>query len=1106
MKKNDLLKVYRDLLSLDNQEFLIELGVAALNETVQVFERKKLVRREEPARADRFPELASMARGFQRRFKSTRDQGDVPFRRLAASFQRDLGGCTDDEDLRARCQELPILYSYLCEHWNGIKHRREAPSVSQVLNLSSSIQRVWELAPRAVRRERAKDSESLRQQCALAQERCRPANDGSEAGSGRSSPSRSGFLAVDFPARAENPVARISLRRVKTAPPVEFQIDSVDGSFTTGRQRLDGERDVEVRLAWHGENRFQVWTFDASRGLIHSEGPFGIVRTEAPPRALTAARSLLLSVAGPAGETVSEWLVRKGDPLPVERHRAFRIDAQGGLDPATPSITVCESDRHDAEGGLRPLGRVWLAPEHFPVRRMDSEVEIRCDYKVADPGHLRLSISVAGAPPEARLTRTVAYSQGDAAESPAEELDRESRGAFHQSAQELELIEDFLQSSHELPDPGSERNSHLTETEELLYRLQVKLSEMARRILGIEPSQTIVPLDEWLGGGGDFDFVGAKERRILMASPEYVTLLKEAAATAQTTEFVREVLPACGCWPALRFRELLGRLNGVSPSLADGPLDRSAFLGCIEAGYRALRDADLDRLQSVLGEMSKLLPDSFCREMVLPEHVERPAAGSSAARWLPLHWEVDGCAAGRMVDEGQRWQRYETFPGHVVVVTRELADWWVERGLLEETTLIRLEVGDSEYAGVPDGWVTEDDDLVVVGGVGIGPIAQYTPDGFGLARRLARSIVESRRYTDASFHDAIYSARFGRVLPTLSGTPGQTDDVVLGCCLAGGLHVPASSMERMKELTTLDEDEIRQVLQVAGIPVANADATTRAISSGPSTKDPAERPTTFRLPGRPALETLFNEEIIEAAWLAEQDPERIPWPGGVVLHGPPGCGKTFAVERLTAFLGWEVFRINSRAVGSPYIHETSRKVAEVFEKAREVAPSVIVIDEMEAFLSARQSGVSSGQPHLEEVAEFLRRIGEAPSQRILVLGMTNRLDLIDSAFLRTGRFDHIEEVGMPTAAQVESVLREALRDVELASAATLVPTIKELLGRPLSDLDYLVKRLKRELAKANQNQREWVMDDALLREGIAQLRKRRPMRKRSGIGFRPDAP
>jgi len=79
-----------------------------------------------------------------------------------------------------------------------------------------------------------------------------------------------------------------------------------------------------------------------------------------------------------------------------------------------------------------------------------------------------------------------------------------------------------------------------------------------------------------------------------------------------------------------------------------------------------------------------------------------------------------------------------------------------------------------------------------------------------------------------------------------------------------------------------------------------------------------------------------------------------------VLHGPPGCGKTFAVDRLVDFLGWPSFQIDASSVASPYIHETSKKVAEVFDKAIQNAPSVLVIDEMEAFLAtARWAAVTT---------------------------------------------------------------------------------------------------------------------------------------------------
>jgi cell division protease FtsH len=179
----------------------------------------------------------------------------------------------------------------------------------------------------------------------------------------------------------------------------------------------------------------------------------------------------------------------------------------------------------------------------------------------------------------------------------------------------------------------------------------------------------------------------------------------------------------------------------------------------------------------------------------------------------------------------------------------------------------------------------------------------------------------------------------------------------------------------------------------------------------------------FKLPGRPQLEEFFKEHVIDIIFNAQKyQAFGIDFPSAIVLHGPPGCGKTFAVERLVEFIDWPCYSIDSNSVGSPYIHETSKKISEVFDKAIDGAPSVVVIDEMESFLSDRRSGNSSGLHHVEEVAEFLRRIPEAIKNKVLIIAMTNLIEVIDPAILRRGRFDHIIEVGMPSREDVASLV------------------------------------------------------------------------------------
>jgi SpoVK/Ycf46/Vps4 family AAA+-type ATPase len=224
------------------------------------------------------------------------------------------------------------------------------------------------------------------------------------------------------------------------------------------------------------------------------------------------------------------------------------------------------------------------------------------------------------------------------------------------------------------------------------------------------------------------------------------------------------------------------------------------------------------------------------------------------------------------------------------------------------------------------------------------------------------------------------------------------------------------------------------------------------------------------LSGRPELEDFINEHIVDIIEnKARYKALGIGFPSAVILHGPPGCGKTFAVERLVEYLDWPSFQIEASSVASPYIHETSKKVAELFESAIKAAPSVLVIDEMEAFLADRQMGAGSSHHRVEEVAEFLRRIPEAIQSEVLVIAMTNRIEMIDPAILRRGRFDHIVKVDRASREEVLELLESLVNklpqdgDIDVASLAS------KLEGKPLSDVAYVVRESARMAARAGRD-------------------------------------
>jgi cell division protease FtsH len=226
----------------------------------------------------------------------------------------------------------------------------------------------------------------------------------------------------------------------------------------------------------------------------------------------------------------------------------------------------------------------------------------------------------------------------------------------------------------------------------------------------------------------------------------------------------------------------------------------------------------------------------------------------------------------------------------------------------------------------------------------------------------------------------------------------------------------------------------------------------------------------FSLPGRPMLEEFFNEHIIDIVRNEERYAALgVGFPSAIALHGPPGCGKTFAVEQLVEFLGWPSFQIDASSVASPYIHETSKKIAEIFDKAMRSAPSVLIIDEMESFLADREAGSGGSHHRVEEVAEFLRRIPEAGKNHVLVVGMTNRIDMIDAAIMRRGRFDHVIEVPPATEEEVSALLDKLLSDLPTDSGVDQVPLAKRLAGRPLSDVAFVVREGARLSARAGKS-------------------------------------
>lgn len=150
-------------------------------------------------------------------------------------------------------------------------------------------------------------------------------------------------------------------------------------------------------------------------------------------------------------------------------------------------------------------------------------------------------------------------------------------------------------------------------------------------------------------------------------------------------------------------------------------------------------------------------------------------------------------------------------------------------------------------------------------------------------------------------------------------------------------------------------------------------------------------------------------------------------PNGMLLYGPPGCGKTFFAEKFAEEASLNFIFVKASDIGSSYIHGSQNKIAQLFKEAEENAPSVICFDEFDAMVP-RRSNTETNTLINPEVNEFLSQMNNCSQRGIFVIGTTNQKELIDPAVLRTGRMDLLIEIGAPDKKTRKRMFDLYLRD------------------------------------------------------------------------------
>lgn len=186
---------------------------------------------------------------------------------------------------------------------------------------------------------------------------------------------------------------------------------------------------------------------------------------------------------------------------------------------------------------------------------------------------------------------------------------------------------------------------------------------------------------------------------------------------------------------------------------------------------------------------------------------------------------------------------------------------------------------------------------------------------------------------------------------------------------------------------------------------------------------------------------------------------RVKPPKGILLSGKPGTGKTLIAKAVANESGVNFISVKGPALISKYVGESERAIREVFKKAKQAAPCIIFFDEIDVIAPVRGGG--EGNSHVIErvIGQFLTEMdGIEELKGVLILAATNRIDMVDPALLRAGRFDYIIEIPIPDEETRLKIFQVHTMGKPLASDVNITRLTKETEGMTGADIELICKQ------------------------------------------------
>jgi transitional endoplasmic reticulum ATPase len=177
-------------------------------------------------------------------------------------------------------------------------------------------------------------------------------------------------------------------------------------------------------------------------------------------------------------------------------------------------------------------------------------------------------------------------------------------------------------------------------------------------------------------------------------------------------------------------------------------------------------------------------------------------------------------------------------------------------------------------------------------------------------------------------------------------------------------------------------------------------------------------------------------------------------PRGILLYGPPGCGKTMLARAVATESEANFISIKGPEIFSKWVGESEKAIREVFRKGRTAAPAIIFFDELDAIVPKRGLGYSDSGASERVISQLLTEIDGIESlQNVLVIAATNRPDILDPAVLRPGRFDRLIYVPSPDADSLKEIFKLHSHDMPLSRDVDLGGLAKVAEGYSGADVE-----------------------------------------------------